>query len=89
MFLCHQLVTKLLDVHYNQCFEECAGHVLVFTWAYQSCLILVNKISFVETGKKCGKYIYIPYVVCVSATSFMPSAVLLAIAESPVTRKSK
>ena len=37
---------------YNQCFED-AGHVFICPMGLQFYLMQVNKIGFVETGKKC------------------------------------
>ena len=30
IFVMFTLMTKLPDFHYNQCFEECAGHILSY-----------------------------------------------------------
>ena len=51
-FLWHLLATKLYEVHYKQCLQEHAGHVHIFTIGLQFYLMQVEKMSFVETGKK-------------------------------------
>ena len=56
------LTTKLRDVHYNQCFEEHACHVLSDPRLYQFYLIQVNKIISSEMGKN------VEYSTCIWCT---------------------
>ena len=48
---------------------------LSFPPAYQSCLTIVSKISFVEMGKKCGKF----YLVCKKIAYYGPTRKLILI----------
>ena len=52
IFVTSRLLTKLHDLHYNQCFEDHADHVFIGPVGLQILLYTGNKISFVETGKK-------------------------------------